>query len=67
MTGSIDEGVATMKATMGDLPSAAPMHAIIDGYRAFEAGDVDGGLALLTRRHRRAAGRSSTSIRSAAR
>ena len=25
------EGMAAMKATMGDLPSAAPMHAIIDG------------------------------------
>ena len=33
---------------MGDLPSAAPMHAIADGYRAFEVGDVDDGLAALT-------------------
>ena len=32
-TGSVDEGVAAMKAAMGDLPSAAPMHAIADGYR----------------------------------
>ena len=48
MTGRIEEGITTMKETMGDLPSAAPMHAIIDGYRAFELGDVDGGLALLT-------------------
>ena len=47
-TGRIEEGIAAMKETMGDLPSAAPMHAIIDGYRAFELGDVDGGLALLT-------------------
>jgi DNA-binding CsgD family transcriptional regulator len=47
-SGRVDEGVAAMKATMGDLPSAAPMHAIADGYRAFERGDVDGGLALLT-------------------
>ena len=39
-----------MKATMGDLPSAAPMHAVVDGYRAFEAGDVDGGLATAHRR-----------------
>ena len=46
--GDVDEGVATMKATMGDLPSSAPMHAVVDGYRAFEAGDLDGGLALLT-------------------
>ncbi|HEX6024438.1 MAG TPA: LuxR C-terminal-related transcriptional regulator, partial [Solirubrobacter sp.] len=47
-TGMVDEGVAAMKAAAGDLPSAAPMHAIADGYGAFESGDVDSGLALLS-------------------
>ena len=47
-TGIVEEGVAAMKAAAGDLPSAAPMHAIADGYAAFEGGDIDGGLALLT-------------------
>jgi DNA-binding NarL/FixJ family response regulator len=46
--GIVDEGVTAMKAAMGDLPSAAPMHAITDGYRAFESGDVEGGLSALT-------------------
>ena len=54
---SIDEGVAMMKAAVGDLPSAASVHAIADGYRAFEHGDVDGGLADVDARHRRAAHR----------
>ncbi len=46
--GIVEEGVTAIKAAMGDLPSAAPIHAIADGYRAFESGDVDGGLAPLT-------------------
>ena len=56
-----------MKAAMGDLPSAAPMHAIADGYRAFERGDVDGGLAAITAGTRRAADRVRLRSRWAAR
>ncbi|WP_028065655.1 helix-turn-helix transcriptional regulator [Solirubrobacter soli] len=44
MTGQIGEGVDTMKAALGEEPS---MLAIVDGYREFEQGDAEGGLAML--------------------
>ena len=45
--GDLDAGIAAVKAAAGNLPSAAPMHAFVDGYRAFEDGDVEGGLAAM--------------------
>jgi DNA-binding NarL/FixJ family response regulator len=47
--GHTAEGLALLKAAVGDVPTAEPLHTIADGYRDFEAGDVDGGLAAIAR------------------
>ena len=43
--GQIDEGSETMLAALAALPGAEPFATMVAGWRRFEAGDVDGGLA----------------------
>jgi DNA-binding CsgD family transcriptional regulator/tetratricopeptide (TPR) repeat protein len=43
--GQIDEGSETMLAALAALPGAEPFATMIAGWRRFEGGDVDGGLA----------------------
>jgi DNA-binding CsgD family transcriptional regulator/tetratricopeptide (TPR) repeat protein len=43
--GRIDEGAGTMLAALATLPQAEPLARMIAGWRRFEHGDVEGGLA----------------------
>lgn len=44
-SGRIDEGADTMLAALAALPRAQPLATMIAGWRRFEHGDVEGGLA----------------------
>ena len=62
--GRVDEGAATMLAALAALPGAEPLATMIAGWRRFERGDVDGGLADIVTGSDEMLERS-TSIRSA--